>query len=362
MAAPAEAGRVRLQIPPFAGTPRDKGEGESFLAARLWVARVAAFRTVSQLSDEETARAASFAFQGEALEWYTNLMLARNAARNRWSTLEPLFLERFSVRTTPGEKARMAAGLRQRPKETVAAFRDRCEAVQHAMEQDIPDDERTGDMLDAFNRRHDAEVLIKFLCGLREAGGLQEKVAAARATTLTEYYEEALRVKRAHREAGGGAAAPIAAVESVEEPAGHDQEVAAFQAGRGRGGGGGASRGAPGGGGAGRGAAGNGGRVICYWCAKPGHITRNCRAKLAGMPRAANAPGPANWGEGNNGGGGPNQRGPSAGMAGNPNAGNSPSWVNAMQERLVQLGLQQLGLAQPQAPQGGGNPFGSGFL
>jgi hypothetical protein len=255
---------------------------------------------------------------------------------------------------------KMVEDLRQRATESVAAFRDRCEAVQHILERDIPAAQRTGDARATFEARHANEVLNKFLCGLREAGGLKQTVAtSATATTLEEYYVVALRAERAQPRPAGAAIAAVHQEDGgAQEGEGNDQEVAAFgPGGRGRGGGGGyqGRGGANGGGGAGRGrgggAAGSRPNVVCWWCAKPGHVERVCRSKLAGRPSATGTPGGAANGGGVGGGAGV---GGAAG--GQPQ---QPAWINALQEQLLQLGMQQL---QARLPGGniGGNP--PGFL
>lgn len=351
--APARGNRARLQLPSFRGD-----EPTAATLVRWFARRVDAYRGVCGLSDEETARAVSFALEGPAQVWLTNLPEIGVAGSDTWTTLRPLLLERFSATLAPEERRRLIEELRQEPTETVATFQDRCVALQVLLDANVPDTAKTGANEATYRARFETDVLDLFLAGLREAGGLRRAVSGATATTLAEYVAFARRQEQAARSVRTKES-PIAAVEGQEQTDGEaGTEVAAFgpagrgrgnyAKGRGRGGGGNTGYGGRGGGRGGTGAQsrpgggntgwGPNGERLCYFCGSPDHLKRDCPSRSRGGGNS-NQPRGGDLG-GYNGYGG--------GYAGNPGGNNggqrgvNPNWANGLQEYLINLGAQQL--------------------
>jgi hypothetical protein len=332
----ARATKARLTLPKFFGTGHP-------LETKLFIAKVAAYARVCTLDDAQTAEAVSFALEGEASTWLVNQLMTDPAAVQSWDTLRPLMQTRFSRTLTPTERARMVEELKQRPNEKVYAFYDRCHAVQHVCELDVPQDQRTGGRKAFFDVVHNGGVLEKFLRGLREDGGLKLGVNnATGADDLPGYLAVALRLERNQLEAAKRPPAPvIAAVAPLAEGAADQEgqegpleegEIAAFRmwnSNRGRGGSRGTGRGAPGG----RGGAAGQARppVTCWECRKVGHYARDCRSRGRGGSQPGNNFG---GGRGFSGGGrqdgGPDVNAMEGGM------------LAAMQQRALTLGMQQM--------------------
>jgi hypothetical protein len=291
-AAPPRGGggqRIRLELKPFSGA----GTAGLGLEGRVFLRKVAAYATVSRLDDAQTAQAVAFALSESALRWYGTLAEANPPANeqvNLWTTLRPLFVERFCRPLTAADLAKLCRDLRQ-AEESVDDFYDKCQELQFLEEERIPPAQKN-DIV------HCNGVLMKFLTGLRPI--LRERVSAtATAETLQDYLAAARKAESSVRDekrpaaavvlevAGGAAAADQQHDEDDQEEA----EVNAIHGGGGRGrgggrGGGGRGRGFQRGGarGGGRGGGGNNrdwSNVTCFFCGNKGHGIAMCRKKKA---------------------------------------------------------------------------------
>ena len=234
------AASLRVDVPKF------DGSGGPVQALSFLRAVNSAMRAGNLNAQRMAGVMASALTQGsEAETWLATLADDQIAD---WAVLEPLFRGRFVRALAIPEIQRMHAELKQKPSETVAAFRDRC--IVSLSVEDI--------MLTAVQKQevgyatnYQRRLRMAFLSGLKAA--IVDKMVGVNAEVAT--IEELVQMaKNAEVLAGCGPASQRFAVNATESATEFDQAVTAVSARRfgprrGRGGGfrGGARSGALGG-------------------------------------------------------------------------------------------------------------------
>lgn len=107
-----------------------RGNGKDSMTAESWALSVDRAARIMTWSDATTAEAALDAFREEANIWRENRAGGSpdaQATLGQWSTLKPIFLERFKKIATTGQLVNLMDTLRQKSGEGAKAFADRVE-------------------------------------------------------------------------------------------------------------------------------------------------------------------------------------------------------------------------------------------
>ena len=276
------------------------------LSITQWVQLITRARALANWTDETAAQAAQMAFRGPAAVWCSNLIEADAAGLDKWSTFMPLVEARFKKPTTLAQKAQLQASLVQKPNEPVMTFWDRVNAASTLLIDDFPPITQGADAAQYKKSKQDARDLTfrqHFVAGL--APTVREQLISRDPTTLDELRKEATRLETAQADRLKekiDRPAQVYAIDATADPTSEaaDHSTPAFDFGqlreelastvtnairtgfsaatRGRPRGGQASR--PNFGRTGRSAAPRGPTPFnCYYCSKPSHYARDCRAK-----------------------------------------------------------------------------------
>ncbi len=171
--------RARLTLPLFEGK-------NDALVTRNFIKKVEGYQAVCRLTDAETAQAVAFAMvQGSVADmWLANLLERNEDRATNWPTLRDDLQERFSPALTASEKAAAVDSCKQGKGEDVQAFMDQCETIQLLLDRDLPADRKTGGNAAAYREHFDE-------------GGLKSHVnGALHCTALAEYKDAAVKYER----------------------------------------------------------------------------------------------------------------------------------------------------------------------
>ena len=276
------------------------------LSITQWIQLITRAMALANWTDETAAKAAQMALRGPAAVWSSNLIEAEATGIDKWSTFMPLVEARFKKPTTLAQKAQLQAGLVQKPNEPVMTFWDRVNAASYLLVDDFPAMTQGADAAQYKKSKQDARELTfrqHFVAGLAPA--VREQLISRDPTTLDELQKEATRLETAQADRlkeKRDLPTQVYAIEAAADPTTEatDHSTPAFDFGqlreeltstvtnaiktgfsaatRGRPRGGQASR--PNFGRTGRSAAPRGPTPFnCYYCNKPSHYARDCRAK-----------------------------------------------------------------------------------
>ena len=259
--------QARIQLPKFSGAERDGGN-----TAMIFTKKVDRYRTITGLTDEQTAEAVIFSLVpgSPAARWFNNKSESEPATVAKWSVLKPALIKRYCSALSASEAGAMSEGLKQNKDEDAAEFFDRCHATQLLIERGTEVDTTTEAYQAAFRKN----VNALFLKGLRDTGGLKAHVnGQSRGKTSEELVDLATNYDISHKPTQKFTVADVTTEESddIEPNDADSKEVAALKA---------QVRSFKRQGGqkqAGKvGAAGRPDGRVCYNCARPGHFIAAC--------------------------------------------------------------------------------------
>ena len=147
-----------VELPEFHGNPElDR------LTARAWARNVANAKRLADWPTQKTVEFSLFVLRGNAAIWSGNLAESEDPCLRTWELFQTAFLERFHIKRTLAEKAKLRETLTLRPKEDVATFFDRCVQVQFQLDDSIWPE---GTSPEVKKVSHDQAVELSFVSGL----------------------------------------------------------------------------------------------------------------------------------------------------------------------------------------------------
>ena len=156
-----------------------------------WAQHVHMCQRIAPWSDGQTAQRVKLQLKGTAAVWLNNRISEGTEGLDEWypeaneagvraPNLRSLLEERFAISHSPAEQANLRSSLQQKDSESVAAFFDRCQAVQFELDKGYTVAFRV-DSKAQYEIVHQQQLLSNFMCGLRQ--NIRKHVTTVNANT-----------------------------------------------------------------------------------------------------------------------------------------------------------------------------------